>query len=409
MIFLRRYGTGILPRYVMGQVAKAFFLAVTTLTSVFVLVIVVAKAAEAGLGPREIVALLPFAVPSTLPYTAPVALLFAVTVVYGRIASDQEILAAKAAGLSVLTVLTPTLIFGAVLSLGLLSISNEAIPRANHHAKAALLRNIEDMLYRVLAKERSFDNKGWPFKIEVDDVEDRTLIGARFSHRNRDPAAEYPFDMHVFAERASIHFEEGMEAVIVELSDAIVIGDAKRPDYVLIDNERLQIPLPGDRDTLAPPVQELTTAQILREQKECVASSEGERRRQASVAALWIASGRPRLVDWPHIRAAFVDYTAFETRYRKLETEKQMRSAIAFSPLFFVMLGAPVGIWRARGDYMSAFIICFLPIILIYYPLTLAGINVGKEGIASPMLALWLGNAVLAVLSGFVLRAIMRN
>src|SRR5690606_13292179 len=122
------------------------------------------------------------------------------------------------------------------------------------------------------------------------------------------------------------------------------------------------------------------------------------RRRQAVAASLWIASGRVRLVDWKGVRESFVVAAYAKHRFDKLETEKQMRIAIAFSPLFFVLIGVPVGIWRARGDFLSAFMVCFLPIILIYYPLTLVGVNLGKEGIVPPILALWAGNLVLAML-----------
>ena len=406
---LRRYATGILPRYIMGQVAKAFTLALLMLSGVSVLVVVVPKAAEAGLGPREIAMMLPLAVPSTLPYTAPVALLFAVSVVYGRVASDNEVLAIKASGQGAMLVLVPSFVFGAALSVGLVFLSNTLIPMATHRARTELVRNMEDMLYRYLKKERSFDNRGWPFKIEVKDVEGRELVGAVFSHRDTDPNAAYSFDFHVRADRAVIHFDQAREMVNVQVKDAMLIGDADRPDLVLIDNDRILIPLPGSHSKIAAPVQELTTSEIVARQSECLHNSVEDRRRQSIAAALWIGSGRPRLVNWPTVREAFVSYAYWESQYRKLETEKQLRGAIAFSPLFFALLGAPVGIWRARGDFLSAFMICFLPIILIYYPLTLAGINLGNEGVVPSLLALWSGNLVLAGLCGMVLRPVLRH
>jgi lipopolysaccharide export system permease protein len=66
-----------------------------------------------------------------------------------------------------------------------------------------------------------------------------------------------------------------------------------------------------------------------------------------------------------------------------------------------VLLGAPVGILFARRDFLSAFISCFVPIILIYYPLLLMGMNLGKEGLLAPWIALLFGNAVLGMLAGF--------
>jgi lipopolysaccharide export system permease protein len=394
----------------MAQVARAFSLSLLMLTSIFVLVVVVAKAADVGLGPREIAMMLPLAVPSTLPYTAPVSLLFAVSVVYGRIASDNEVLAVKACGQGAMTVMLPSFLVGAVLSGGLIYLSNDLIPTATHQTKVALLSNLEEHFYRILKKERSFDNPAWPFKIEVDDVQDRALIGARFSHRNKSPDAESPFDMYIFAERAAIRFDSDTKQIVVGLEDASVHGDHERPDFVLIDKERLELPMPGrDGEQFVGTVQELTTGQIVEEQEICQTRSVEERRRQSVAASLWIASGRPRLVNWGSVRQAFVDYDYYEHRYDKLETEKQMRVAIAFSPLFFVLLGTPVGIWRARGDFLTAFMVCFLPIITIYYPLTLFGVNLGKEGMVEPLYALWAGNLVLAVLCGLVLRPVLRH
>jgi lipopolysaccharide export system permease protein len=68
-----------------------------------------------------------------------------------------------------------------------------------------------------------------------------------------------------------------------------------------------------------------------------------------------------------------------------------------------------VGILFARRDFLSAFISCFVPIIILYYPLTLLGVNLSKEGLLNVTLALWSGNAVLAVLTGFVLPSVMKH
>ena len=57
---------------------------------------------------------------------------------------------------------------------------------------------------------------------------------------------------------------------------------------------------------------------------------------------------------------------------------------MAFGSLLFVLLGAPIGIRFARRDFLSAFMTCFLPIIAIYYPLMLGGVNMSKEGQLAP-------------------------
>src|SRR5215468_10252835 len=99
----------ILQRYVIVEVVRAFSLALLTMTAIFVLFMVAAQARDIGLSPQDVVELVPYVIPGTLPYTIPVSLLFAVTVVYGRLAGDNEIIAIKTAGVSVWVVLRPTL------------------------------------------------------------------------------------------------------------------------------------------------------------------------------------------------------------------------------------------------------------------------------------------------------------
>ena len=118
----------ILQRYVIFEVVRAFSLALLTMTAIFVLFMVAAQARDIGLSPQDIVELVPYVIPSTLPYTIPVSLLFAVTVVYGRLAGDNEIIAVKTAGVSVMKILWPTYHLAIALSVLLLYLSGTLDP-----------------------------------------------------------------------------------------------------------------------------------------------------------------------------------------------------------------------------------------------------------------------------------------
>jgi len=58
---------------------------------------------------------------------------------------------------------------------------------------------------------------------------------------------------------------------------------------------------------------------------------------------------------------------------------------------------------------LSAFITCFLPIVLIYYPLMLCGINMGRGGRFDPVVSTWAADALLAVVSLPLFRRLLRN
>jgi lipopolysaccharide export system permease protein len=390
-----------LQRYILGQLLRAFLMALLTITVIFSLFIVMAEATRQGLAPQEVLSILPYLVPGSLPYTVPVALLFAVSVVYGRFAGDNEVTAIKSAGMSHWTVLRPALLLGSVLSVFLFATSSEVIPRANNTFRAILFGTAEDGLYRFLKKEHQINNPRIPFVIQVSDIRERVLIDPLFKHRAPSPPnPPDTFDLIVQAKTAVLQFDMEREQVIVQLEDAQTAGQASEFLLEINGTKVLQFPMPkapAERDRR---VQELTNGEIAEKQLELQEKIDNERRRQAFEASLWIAGGNVDRVDWRRVRAADIEFPWWSNKKNELETEKYVRVALAAGAFFFVLLGAPVGILFAKRDFLSAFITCFVPIIVLYYPLVVAGINLGKEGVAHHSVV-FAGDGLLAFLAGF--------
>lgn len=409
---LRRYVYGILPRYIGGQVLKSFVMALLTLTGVIVLFMVMAEATRQGLAPGTVLRLIPYIIPGTLPYTIPVALLFAVTVVYGRIAGDNEVVAIKAAGQGIALVLMPSVIAGIVATAVLMGLSGEVIPRANHAFKSALFKDAEDTFYLLLKRDREVNHPKWPFFISVKDVQDKLLIGPTFKHRAKGATGSLmSYDFVVQAEAAVVRFNEQKRTIRVILKNAVMRG---RGQFSYAPRFEDEFPL-TDRKGLAnqdKKVQEMTQSEISRERAKVLRLIDTERKKQAVAASLLIAAGRIRGgngVKWPDVGDAYRDEVRWKRQACEFQTESHVRVALANGALVFVLLGAPVGLLFARRDFLSAFITCFVPIIVVYYPLVLAGINMGKEGIVGPWIV-WAGDAVLGVLAfGFAIPPVRKH
>ena len=153
------------------------------MTAIFVLFMVAAQARDIGLAPGDIAHLVPYVIPSTLPYTIPVSLLFAATVVYGRLAGDNEIIAVKSAGLSVWIVLWPTSSWPWRCPGGCFTRARAGFRRSTHSAKMVLFQDLEDMFYKLLARDREFNHPKWPFLIKVRDVQGSKMIDPTFKHK----------------------------------------------------------------------------------------------------------------------------------------------------------------------------------------------------------------------------------
>ncbi|NIL96306.1 MAG: LptF/LptG family permease, partial [Planctomycetales bacterium] len=91
----------------------------------------------------------------------------------------------------------------------------------------------------------------------------------------------------------------------------------------------------------------------------------------------------------------------------RLKTEPHRRWAAGFSCLCFVAVGAPLAIRRRFGEFWTTFFLCFLPILIVYYPLLMVSIDRAKTG-ALPPIVVWSGNVALLLWSGWLLRRVLR-
>ncbi|MEM9702381.1 MAG: LptF/LptG family permease, partial [Planctomycetota bacterium] len=97
-----------------------------------------------------------------------------------------------------------------------------------------------------------------------------------------------------------------------------------------------------------------------------------------------------------------------KTLEHKVRAEIYSRPAMAASCLFFALIGGTFSIKMGRSSFLTTFMICFVPILLIYYPLTLGMMNLAKHGDADPRWAVWVGNALIGVWGLTTLRQVAR-
>ena len=144
----------LLQRYIFSELLRVFSLLVIVLTVMLVFVGLFREATERGLGAVQILQIMPFVVPSMLPFTIPATLLLSVCVVYGRISGDLEVIAAKAAGVSATQLLAPAFLLASVLAVCSFGMTNYAIPWAVTNIEKIVTQAIEDIFLEVLATQQ---------------------------------------------------------------------------------------------------------------------------------------------------------------------------------------------------------------------------------------------------------------
>lgn len=390
----------LLPRYILGELLRTFAFLVVVLTVLLVFVGVFREASQSGLGPVQIMQILPFVVPSLLPFTIPATLLLAVCVVYGRVAGDHEITAAKSAGISVMSLLWPAFLLGAVMSVCSIWLTDQVIPWAVGNIQKTIALALEDIFIDQLRASNQVTDKQRGFSITVTGVRDTTLIRPCFKYARgaRD-------DVTVQAETATLEFDLNQQQVILHL----VRGHVDIPGRRRVYFEREDQPFPLSYSMPAPKPRHLSINEIRSDLAQVRSELQQRRHRQDAETAFALAVADVERL-WQSDMENFEYRDGVDrTLAAKLDTEVHSRFALSTSCLFFVLLGGPFAIIQARRQFLTTFVMCFFPILVGYYPLMLLMLNQSKAGVINPAWAMWAPNVVMLVFAALALYRVRKH
>ncbi|MCS6850642.1 MAG: LptF/LptG family permease [Gemmataceae bacterium] len=399
---------GIFQRMILGELVKVFLLALTALTGMFLIGGVVTEASQRGLTPAQILLVIPLIVPSTLPYTIPATTLFATCLVYGRLSHDNEILAIKSAGINLLRIVSPALMLGVVMSAVTMGLYYYLIPYSHQLLRTVLLRDMEELMYTILSTEHCLNHPKLNYAIWVQKVQGKRLVNPYFKRRN----GQGFYDLIAHAREAELRIDTKNNQMLVHMRDGEVLYADGTATHAYFKDRFFEVPLPPSPfggDKWHRPPRELTWQEIYERMAEI-------KEIQDSIAAeIALTTSRLMLANPPadlpqHLAQLKVKRFYIDRDMLALRAELQMRPAISLGCLCFVLAGCPVGIWLSRSDYLSAFITCFTPVVLIYYPLLLCGTNMAtRHAWAHPAVTIWAADVVMAVISLVLFRYLLKH
>lgn len=391
----------LLERYVLGELLRVFGVFVTISTTLLVFVGVFGQAKEHDLGFWQILQILPFVLPSLLPYTIPAMLLLSACVVYGRMAGDNEIIAARAAGINVMVLIWPSFFLGGLLSVVSLLVSDQVIPWAFSNIERVITLAMEDIFIDRLRTQSQINLRESGITITVTGVRDRTLIEPVIRYAPRGRKA-----MTLQASEARLSFDLPRQQVWLELKGAQSNLPGQQQTAYL-EYDRIPFPLPKRSRTLRG--SNLTINDMRNEIVKAGEDSKAARQAQAIETAFALSTGDfetlrdPEFLRYEHRIALGKDSTL------RLGSDLHNRFAMAVSCLFFVLVGSPFAIVMARKQVLTSFLFCFLPILTVYYPITMMTQNLSKIGALDPAWAVWSANAVMGLAASYFLRRVLRT
>lgn len=130
--------------YIFKDLMRIFFMASGALAGIMSFGGLLRPLTHQGLDAGQVLKLINYFMPAMTTYSLPVAALFATTVVYGRLSSDNELTACRAGGLSHLTIALPAFVMGILVAIMSLCFLCFIVP--------AYTLKVEQTLYSNIAK-----------------------------------------------------------------------------------------------------------------------------------------------------------------------------------------------------------------------------------------------------------------
>jgi lipopolysaccharide export LptBFGC system permease protein LptF len=141
-----------LQRYIFRELFRIFLLATIALTLILSLGGAIGPMQEYGAGPRQVLHILLYLMPITLTFVLPMAALFASALAYGRFASDNELDACRASGISIITLVYPGLFLAILVAIANLLLSFHVMPYFVHLAEVSLKADARQILFRNIER-----------------------------------------------------------------------------------------------------------------------------------------------------------------------------------------------------------------------------------------------------------------
>ncbi len=408
----------ILSRYVLKESAGPFVFGLSVITLVLImdfLVDIMNLIINRGVRPLSVIELFAMNLAWMLALSVPMAVMVAALMVFGRLASDNEITASRALGVSFYRLLIPMLGAGIVLTALMIWFNDRVLPEANHRARM-LLTDITRKKPTWSLEENIFLNhfEGYSIRVktiarETSEIADIIIIQTINAERI------------ITAKRGKMFFDDNGTTLMLELEDGEILEvDSKEGEGITrTDFVKQIIAIPGASSELERTSQsargdrEMTVGMMLEQNRERRDLVEDTIKRTDSLTAAAISAifnpgkngtagtrPRSRAVNSAYNanrdilgKLTFIARTAenYNREINSMNVEIHKKFSIPAACIAFILIGAPLGSIARKGGFATG-IALSLFFFIVYWAFLIGGEQLADKGKLPAFWAMWLPN-----------------
>jgi len=303
-----------------------------------------------------------FMIPFLLTYTLPIASLAAVLLALGRLSSDNEIVAIRANGVNLFTLILPLLIIGTILSMILVIFNDRVIPYV-HFASRKTLIEVGIKNPTAALEPGVFINSFQNYVLFIYRIEDNKLINIRIY----EPREGKPTRTIVAKSGEFIALPEKNTIKLKLMDGSTDEPDPEKPENFYKLNFKtyfmnLNLAQAQDKDKIGKKPKDMTIQELKNEVQK--------------------------------VKKSGIDPMP-------LITEINEKISLAFSCLVFILFGAPLAIITRRREKSINFGIAFL-VVGSYYLILIGAEALSLRGIINPAIGMWLPNIIFGTIGGIL-------
>jgi LPS export ABC transporter permease LptG/LPS export ABC transporter permease LptF len=353
----------LLGRYVFREILTSAVLGTLLATFVIFLQEAASKLFEVlvnstNVAPHTVLALFFWAMPPVLPLTIPFGVLVGILIGLGRMASDGEITAMRAAGVSSRKVIAPVLLFAAI-GMGLAGLASLRLAPLSVRETARIVQQLAETQLSAQIEPRVF-NEDFPNKILwVGDVGTGPVVKWR---------PVFIADVTPPEQRTAGMRDKAMGPLITVAREAIAVSDPR--------HNRIQLTL-HDYST-----HEMGKDMVANDTTAPLGTQGLDASPPKQEALRSIAMNTRQLMTYPR---SGPDYT-------EMRIELHRRFALPLACITLALVGIPLGIATRKGGKSAGYVIGFFLGFFCYNLSSVALIGVAKQKTLPVPVAVWLPN-----------------
>jgi lipopolysaccharide export system permease protein len=315
------------------------------------------KVINKGVSVSTVSMVLLYNIPVLIGFTLPIAALAAMILTFGRLSSDNEIIAIRASGISLTRILMPLVAVGLVFSLCLWVLNDRVIPHA-YHAQRELLHETGAKNPTALLEAGTYIDDFEGHVIFIFRVEGNKLYNIRIFQ----PQPDGKPTRTIVAQEGEFTPVPGQQKLYLKL----INGTSDEPDFNNTNNF-YKLNFKTSFMTLD------------------LAKTSGK------------VDKKPKGMTLKELSKTITTFRRQSMDPTPLITEYHRKISWAFSPLIFILLGFPIAVITHRRQKTANLLLAIM-FAAPYYLLSIGCQSLANQGYARPEFVMWLPNLIGGVI-----------